>query len=91
MVKTTPDNKESPMTITESLDKALETIHEINTKLYRQNLDEMSNEQLGYEFADRVGDECREFDLMMAQHGREFVVDYLCDVYSANSYERLLA
>lgn len=51
---------------------------------YEQYLNSLDDEQLGYEFADRIGDELREFSYFMENKGRDFVIEYLTDYYTVN-------
>ena len=95
MVKTNTNNEENTMTpyqeCTQKLDQCLQTIHETNCTLYRQNLEIMDDDDLAYEFSSRIGNECGDFDWLMAHSGREAVIERLADNYEVTSFERLLA
>ena len=52
-------------------------IDEIEIEKYRNILEMMTNEQLGYEFSDKIGNELREFELIMEFKGRDGVIKIL--------------
>jgi len=55
------DLEQKAKRISEQFDEILEQIHETNTSLFRERLSLMTDEQLGYEWSDRGGDQW-EFD-----------------------------
>lgn len=67
----------------DKMNAAAERLDELVTdmlcRLYREKIECMDDEELGYEFADKIGDALREFDSLMFRKGREFVEHYLLD------------
>ena len=52
-------------------------IIEQRVKLYADKLEDMNEEELGYEFGEVVGNECRDFQRILANKERAGVIEYL--------------
>lgn len=80
----------TPTTIIDKLDQCLQTIHDTNCALYKENVKLMDNERLAQEFSDRIGNELGDFEWYMCHNGREAVEEQLCGWYESVSFEKLL-
>lgn len=60
-------------------DQLTEELIKVKYKCYRAYLRTLDEEFLGYEFADRIGDEDNGFDWLMNHGGRGAVIDKLED------------
>ena len=57
----------------------------MTVKDYTKKLSKMDDEELGSEFASRIGNECGDFERLMYHRGRGFVINYLSDYYEVES------
>lgn len=68
----------------------LEQITEVNTRLYRENIALMSDNELYEEYKYRIGDELSDYDRLLRDKGRSHIEWVLTDAYNASQFDKYL-